>query len=107
MVVWMSPSDCFPPHGLDMTRGSRDHRKVMWLYDQFVENGFDEDEPALVGYPLDGKVQLLSGTHRHRAAGMAGIKLPVTLWLRSDIEEVWGTDAWKEIMRDIPVRELC
>lgn len=61
---------------------------------------------CLVGYPLDGKIQLLSGTHRHRAAELAGIQLPVTLWLRSDVERLWGTPDWKKLIEDIPVREL-
>lgn len=64
------------------------------------------DEPALVGYPLDGRIQLLSGTHRHLAAKQAGILLPVTLWLRSDVEKMWGTDLWPTVIKDISVRNL-
>lgn len=64
------------------------------------------NESALVGYPWEGKIQLLSGTHRHMAAGLADILLPVTLWLRSDIEKYWGTNDWFVVMEDIPVKSF-
>lgn len=101
-MIWLHPNDCRPPHGLDLL-SQKTLLKIEYLVDRFVKNNFDSREPALVGYPLDGKIQLLSGTHRHFAAKRAEVLLPVTLWLRSDIEKAWGTDNWKEIMRDIPV----
>jgi hypothetical protein len=85
---------------------ARDANKVEDLRQQFEENGFDINYSALVGYPLDGKIQLLSGTHRHLAAKQANILLPVTLWLRSDIERMWGTDLWDKTIQDIPVKDL-
>lgn len=103
--MWVNASDCDPPHGLDML-GERDANKVARLYEAFMIEGFDLNEPALVGYPLNGRIQLLSGTHRHEAASRAGILLPVTLWLNSDIMETWGTELWEETIRDIPVKEL-
>lgn len=103
--AWVSPEDCLPPHGLDMS-AKRDYEKVEKLIKAFKENGFDLNMPCLVGYPLDGKVQLLSGTHRHLAAKEANIKLPVSLWLYSDIECTWGTPEWLNIIADIPVKEL-
>ena len=103
--IWVDASDCDPPHGLDM-QTERDAGKVARLYEAFITNGFDLNEPALVGYPCNGRIQLMSGTHRHMAAEKAGIKLPVTLWLNSDIMETWGTELWEETIRDIPVREL-
>lgn len=45
-------------------------------------------------------MQALSGAHRHLAAEMADISLPVSLWLRSDVENAYGTDEWKKIMED-------
>lgn len=106
LVVTVDPGDCDPPHGLDLTR-PRDANKVNDLAEAFAASGFDRDKSALVGYPLDGRIQLLSGTHRHRAATLTGERLPVTLWLRSDVEESWGDlDRWRRLMTDIPVREL-
>lgn len=103
--VWVDPLDCFPPHGLDM-QSKRDYDKVAFLREAFEKSGFDHNEPALIGYPLDNGIQLLTGTHRHLAAKQAGIKLPVSLWLRSDIERTWGTELWTDVIADIPVREL-
>jgi hypothetical protein len=85
---------------------SRDVSKVAMLVNAFKENGFDLNMPALIGCPLDGKIQLLSGTHRHLAAKQVGIRLPVSLWLRSDIECLWGTEEWAKVLEDIPVKDL-
>lgn len=103
--VWVSPDDCDPPHTLDMS-SEHDAKKVEQLLAAFIADGFNKDYPALVGYPLNGRIQLLSGTHRQFAAKLAGIQLPVTLWLRSDVEETWGTDLWDKTITDLPVREL-
>jgi hypothetical protein len=105
LVIWATPDDCIPPHGLDM-ESSRDVSKVAMLVNAFKENGFDLNMPALIGCPLDGKIQLLSGTHRHLAAKQVGIRLPVSLWLRSDIECLWGTEEWAKVLEDIPVKDL-
>lgn len=104
-LVWLDPNDCDPPHSLDMS-SEHDASKVEMLVEAFSKDGFDKNYPALVGYPLNGRIQLLSGTHRHMAAGIADIKLPVTIWLRSDIETRWGTDLWESAIADIPVLEL-
>ncbi len=104
-MVWVNAEDCDPPHGLDMS-SDHDALKVELFTATFAKYGFDKNFPALVGYPLDGRIQLLSGTHRHMAAKLAGIKLPVTLWLRSDIEARWGTELWDQTIADIPVRIL-
>ena len=105
IITWVSPNDCYPPHGLDF-KCTHDSDKVHMLVKEF-RNGFDKSKPALIGYPLDNKIQLLSGTHRHEAAKRVGIALPVVLWLRSDIERSWGKlEKWIRIMEDIPVSEL-
>ncbi len=99
------PDDCDPPHGLDLD-SPHDAQKVNILHEMFARKGFDLAEPALVGYPLKGRIQLLTGTHRHLAAKRANILLPVTLWLRSDVEETWGTPLWLDVIKDIPAAEL-
>jgi hypothetical protein len=76
------------------------------LEEAFRTQGFDPNEPALVGYPIDGRIQLLSGTHRHEAARRADIFLPVTLKLRSVVEGSWGTERWENLIEDVPVKEL-
>lgn len=104
--ILVNPSDCDPPHGLDLSPGSRDSIKVEFLTKCFASAGFDPNEPALVGYPREGRIQLLSGTHRHEAAKRAGIQLPVTIKLRSVVEAAWGTPLWDELIKDIPVKDL-
>ena len=107
LYLWLDPTDCVPPHSLDLAPGSRDTRKVEQLTEQFLEQGFDTNYPTLVGYPNgEGKVQLLSGTHRHEAAMRAKIKLPVTIWLSSYVRMFWGTEKWKDLLEDIPVKDL-
>jgi len=106
VVTWVDPADCDPPHGLDLTM-PRHFNKVNMLVAAFLERGFDTSYSALVAYPLNGRLQLLSGTHRHEAAKRAGIKLPLTIWLRTDIETTWGhLDEWRRVMQDIPVAVL-
>lgn len=104
-LIWLDPDDCDPPHSLDM-KSKHDYYKVEMLVEDFVNAGFNKNCSALVGYPFNDRIQLLSGTHRHMAAKLAGIKLPVTIWLRSDIEERWGTDLWDKTIMDIPVKDL-
>lgn len=104
--VLLHPDDCDPPHKLDLNLGSHDDIKVKWLEMMFKESGFSKDHSALVGYPLNGRIQLLSGTHRHEAAKRAGILLPVTLFLQSKVQAVWGTEGWKDLIKDIKVKDL-
>lgn len=105
IFVWIHPSDCDPPHGLDM-RTDRDFNKVKSLHSAFLAEGFDPKFPALIGYPNNGRIQLLTGTHRHEAAKRANILLPVSLVLRSDVERTWGTSLWTNTIKDISVLEL-
>lgn len=105
--ILVHPDDCDPPHGLDLTAGSRDSLKVERLTEAFLKSGFDPNEPALVGYPLNGRIQLLSGTHRHEAAKRANILLPVKMVLRSIVEASWGMPGWLEkLIVDVPVKDL-
>lgn len=106
LYIWVDPSDCEAPHSLDLKPGSRDSLKVEKLQQAFEQDGFDLNEPALVAYPYEGRIQLLSGTHRHEAAKRAGIKLPVHFIMRSLVEAKWGTAEWNSIIQDIPVRDL-
>jgi hypothetical protein len=106
VIVWVAPEDCDPPHGLDMA-SNHDADKVAGLAAGFAKVGFDRKAPALVGYPLAGRIQLLSGTHRHLAALLTGVRLPVVLWLSSDIKRAWGhLEQWLRVMEDIPVEIL-
>ncbi len=104
--VLLHPTDCIPPHGLVLEPGSRDEIKCSKLAEAFAQNGFDPNEPALVGYPSDGKIQLLSGTHRHESARRVNMMLPVHIIPRAYVEAYWGTDKWNEVIADIPIKDL-
>lgn len=109
--VLLHPNDCDPPHGLSLDPESRDQLKVSLLHDDFKRGGFGVHYPALVGYPLAGKIQLLTGTHRHEAARRLCVyepnfRLPVSLRLRSDVERLWGTEGWAELIRDTTLVDL-
>jgi hypothetical protein len=104
--VLLDASDCDPPHGLDLSPGSRDLVKVERLQAAFEKDGWDPNEPVAVGYPLNGRIQLANATHRHEASRRAGTKLPVHLMLRSRVEAIWGTPAWLEFLREVPVKHL-
>lgn len=100
LVIWVNTEDCDPPHAFDPVKADR-------IEDELRTHGFDKNKPALIGYPLNGRIQLLSGTHRHEAARRLGILLPVTLWLGSTVAEAWGElEEWKRVMEDTPVSEL-
>lgn len=107
LFVWIPADDLDPPHGLDLSPNSRDYNKVVNLLEAFQKEGFDPAQPVLVGYPLNGRVQLLTGTHRRMAAFFHNnMLLPVRIILRSDVEAAWGTDEFWKLIRDIPLVEL-
>lgn len=97
-VIYFDVKDCIPPHSV------KDFKKVERFIKIFENEGFNKNEPCLIGYPWEGKIQLLSGSHRYKAAEIVGLQLPVVLWLRSDVEKSWGDiNSWKEIMKEIPI----
>lgn len=96
---FLHPLTCDPPHRISH------EEKLADLADEFVTNGWSPEHPVLIGYVLDGRVQLLSGTHRHAAANYACIALPVLLRPYAEIEQAWGTEHWAEIMTAPLLRE--
>lgn len=55
--------------------------------------------PPLVGYRLDGGVQLLSGTHRHAACKRLQFAIPVVLREFEAVKTAWGdVERWKRLM---------
>jgi len=90
---WYHPSVCNPPHKVTHPFYMR------WLARQFEKSGWDTSCPALVGYDHDGKIQLLSGSHRWAAAAMTNTLLPVVVYDYQTVRNAWGdTDKWKAIM---------
>jgi ParB-like chromosome segregation protein Spo0J len=55
--------------------------------------------PPLIGYPVYGYYQLLSGTHRHAAARIIGVGIPVILRSYEEVRDAYGDlERWREIM---------
>ena len=84
---WVPSEACNPPH-----RVSRPEQ-VEQLRESISSKGWNGH--YLVGYQLNNRIQLLSGTHRHAAAA----KVPVVVWPESTIRESWGDlKKWNYIM---------
>lgn len=98
-MIFIQPQKCIPPHRISHPN------KLYELANKFVENGWGDKQESLVGYFIGKDLQLLSGTHRHGAAILAGLEtIPVTIKYLNDVEESVGDlDRWKEIMR----AEIC
>lgn len=96
-IIWVSPSRCESPHSLT------EYEKLHYLTAAFRASArWDPKEPALVGYrDGSGVVQLLSGTHRLRAALDAGLPwIPIHVYSRAEVEQAWGdVEAWQALMR--------
>jgi hypothetical protein len=101
MITWLPVEACDPPHGVARPD------QVVDLANAFVRGGWGRGQPALVGYRYEGRVQLLSGSHRWAAALLAGLeRIPVILREEADVRTSWGVNdltAWKQIMTSEPV----
>ena len=95
IVQWVHTVSCDPPHRVTHP----DH--VEWLIDALRRDGWDG--PALLGYWLDGRIQLLSGSHRWAACQFDGRRMPVVLRPFGDIEQLYGTDGWVAMIQSPPV----
>lgn len=94
-VQWIETRNCDPPHRVTHMD------KFFELYDMFVLHGWDKNHPPLLGYFFDKKIQLISGSHRWAAADKAGIKIPVLLFSYETITNIWGTDGWLQLLKNI------
>ena len=92
-VTWMKPNLCWPPHRVTHSD------KLLELLEAFQASGWDETQPALIGYPDGHGVQLLSGSHRHAAALRADIDIPVCVYPYATVRAAWGDlSTWQLIM---------
>ena len=91
MLRHFTPGAVTPPH--KVTRPEQ----VDFLAAAIEEYGWQG--PPLVGYRVDGGVQLLSGTHRHAACRRLGFAMPVVLREFEDVKAAWGDlEKWKQLM---------
>lgn len=93
---WMPPGWCTPPHGVSRPND------VVDFANAFAANGWDLDQPALIGYPWErhSRFQLLSGSHRWAGAMMAKLSLiPVVVVPFFAVDAAWGNpEEWAELM---------
>ena len=97
LVLMLSAADCCPPHAVT------DPPRLVWLKENLLRDGWVG--PYLLGYPLDGYVQLVSGSHRYEACMQLGMKFPVAVASKNTIELIWGTDEWVDMMTTPPLYE--
>ena len=96
MLKWLPVTLCDPPHSVSRPN------QVVDLANDFHETGWYG--PALVGYPLNGRIQLLTGSHRYAAARLSEKdQLPVYLVSLAEVEAFWGNvGQWKRILNSAP-----
>ena len=93
-VQWLSPGQCLPPHRITHPE------KASQLCQDFLTSGWDMRQGALVGYPLEDGIQLITGSHRWAAALGAGIKVPVRVVPYSEVWASWGNlNKWFDLLR--------
>lgn len=87
----MPPIQCLPPHGVT------DPEKMYALANSFATRGW-EGEP-LIGYRIeDGRIQLLSGSHRWAAARLMRKRvIPVRVYPEWYVQALWDTPQWRTI----------
>jgi hypothetical protein len=93
----LNTEDCDPPH--DVTHPEHASK----LFRDFEKNGWAPDKPALIGYPWEGKIQLVSGSHRWAAANANKMKIPVVIRSFDEVKRIWGTDEWLTWLREPPM----
>ena len=81
----ISPGGCHPPHKVTHPE------KLKELIEAFRTTGWDMRNGTLVGYRWeDGRVQLITGSHRHAAAKEVGLAIPVKIVSYEAVWEAWG-----------------
>lgn len=90
----INPKDCIPPHRVSYPN------KVIDLANKFVKKGWGKYHLPLIGYYINKKLQLLSGTHRHAAAIMAGLdRIPVLIRGIKEVKDAYGNlKKWEKLM---------
>lgn len=97
MMHW---SELDPPHAADPY-------KTAVIASALQRFGWLPSEPCVLGYPLEGRTQLLSGSHRWDACRLLDRSMPVVLKSFSEVQEAWGDiDRWAQIMAPIKLCEV-
>ena len=93
-VVLLHADECWPPHKVSRSE------QVCQLEEQFRVEGWGAGYPNLVGYPWEGRIQLLNGSHRWAAANQIHMPVPVVVVSYEQVEQAWGNlEEWQQIMQ--------
>lgn len=93
-IHWINPDKCLAPHSISRPE------EVADLVEDFAENGWDTKQSLLVGYTIGDKIQLINGTHRHAAATILKLEVPVMIYSESEVWNAWGDlNKWAEILQ--------
>lgn len=91
MKTYLQTTECMPPHAV----GRPEH--VDDLVESILLRGWDG--PSLIGYPFNGTIQLLSGSHRYAASQRLQIAMPVVIVPFEVVQEAHGhLEAWSTLM---------
>lgn len=91
---WLDAAACDPPHRVTHAE------KFDAIAASLAASGWKPDEPVLLGYEREGRVQLITGSHRHAAA--RALRLPLPVLIRHDVDALWGTDGWVRMIAQPP-----
>lgn len=94
MITWLDPAACDPPHAVT-------HEDKLELLIDSLRNGWNG--PALLGYRLRRRIQLISGSHRWAASAFLERTLPVEVMSYSYVRGIYGTPKWLELMVSAPM----
>lgn len=92
--AWVNPVICDAPHRVSHIE------KMEQLLESLAQSGWGINCPALIGYLLGKRVQLLSGSHRIEAARRARLLyVPVVVRTNEQVIEAWGDlEKWQKLM---------
>lgn len=93
-VQWLLAEECDPPHAV--THPEKLEALVLSLRNCW--NG-----PALLGYKFEGRIQLISGSHRWTASQLLGERMPVFMLDYNYVQCCYGMDTWQELMNSAPI----
>lgn len=91
-LAYYPSKDLLAPHKIT------DYKKVDALVESIREQGWIGD--ALVGYPWENKLQLVTGTHRLAACVILDRLVPVHVYKRSRVWNAFGdVSRWQALIR--------
>lgn len=95
-ITWLGTDQLDPPHRVTHP----EHADALTA--DMARVGWRMGAPACLGYDLNGRVQLISGSHRWEACRRLGRLMPVVVMPYAEVAALWGTDAWVSMVLNPP-----